>query len=667
MSGGAAPVLIGKNQYVAACNLTNRGDFISTRNPVANLVITMDDTTASRFTGRFQGAMWYDGEIGESCDIISRGGKLFRLTRGLTNILTEITPQLIIHTADDFVVPAPNGTVDVFVTSESAIATGDTIYIDSGQYLVTNRFTNELELKYISGAANATVLAGLSLLDSNRVQITEWRPNPESLELVYMFQAETYAIILGGQHRTIIFDGSSSRQAGFDEIPPGVLGAYGWGRLWIALPDYRQFVAGDIVGGASGTTQNGGRDAILKFTENDFLNEGGTFSVPHNAGPITAMQFLATQDTSLGMGVLLVGTTNAVFSVNAPVDRTTWKNLSYPIQTISLLDYGPEGPRSTIPVNGDMLYRSQDGWRSFITAHRYFDTPGNTPISREISPLLDFDTEPLLFYGSTMLFDNRIMMTFSPSRTPNGIIHRGLAVANLDLLSTMGGKQAPSYEGAYTGLDMFQVYKALINNQERGFAWVNNSGTFELWEFLTDGYYDQYTTVVDGHTTITRTAIQSWIETRADDFDLPWELKKLYMAELYVDDIVDTVTIQVKFKPDQYVAWTNWGPPVTLCANVSQCNPPPNCAVLQMYNTGYKVRLTLPQPPENCAQTGTPINLGFEFQVRIEITGHCQFRRFHTHAKLVPTPMEGSGSCNTQPCVTLTGCETNWFTYTILS
>lgn len=664
LDAGTAPSLIGVDQFAGAVNMTIRGDYIMTRPPWMNHVVT--DNTGGRFTGKYQGTAWYDGGDGQSCDIIARGGKLFRLVLGMTNSLTEITPRLNIVTTADFTVPAPAATVTVFVTSETPIATGDTVFIDSGQYLVVNRATDQLTLQYVAGAANAVAIMGNAVLDSGSNQIIEWLTSLASDDLIYMFQAETYMIILRGQHKTVFFDGSQAREAGPGELPPGILGAYGWGRVWISLNDQHSMVAGDLVNGPSGTPSLNNRDAVLKFTENDFLNEGGSFVVPSNGGPITAMQFLATPDTSLGLGVLLVGTTNAVYSINAPVDRTVWKNLQYPIQTISLLDYGPQGPRSTIPVNGDMWYRSQDGWRSFISAHRYYNAgPGNTPISHEISPLLDFDTESLLFYGSTILFDNRILQSLSPHRSDVGISHRGLTVLNLDLISGLQGKQNPAFEGAWTGLDIFQVFKATVNDVERGFAWVNNNGTFEFWEFLTEGYYDQYTTVGGGHTTITRTAIESWFETRSDDFGQPFERKKLRMFELYVDDVVDSVTIQLKFKPDQFPSWQNWGPPITICANLSQCNPPADCAVIQMRNPGYKARITWPQPPETCALTGTPINYAFDFQERIEVTGHCRFRRGRSHSMMDPTPMDGHTVCETQECVTLTGCQTDYFTYSV--
>lgn len=655
VDGGQSPSLIGPDQAAFAINLTFRGSYPTPRPIYANIPINVPDNLVSRWTGKYQGHMPYDGESGQSGWIVSRGGKLFFIPYQ-TRVLAEITPQLPIVTTADFTVPAPAATVLVAINSETAIATGETVYIDSGQYTVTNRFLDELLLTYIGGAANAVALAGNSVNDTPTTQIIEFQTNPSDFDFIFMFQAENYGIILAGQHKTIIFNGSTCRQAGLDEIPPGVLGVYGWGRIWICNPDRRTFVAGDLVFGPSGTVQNGFRDAILKFTENDFLNEGGTFGVPYNAGPITAMQFLAAQDTSLGTGVLLVTTTNMVFSVNAPVDRTTWKNLTYPIQSIALLDYGPEGPRSAVPINGDMWYRSSDGFRSFIVARRLFGSPGNTPMSHEISPIVDEDDDTLLFYGSGMFFDNRLLQTVSPVWTANGIIHRGLVAMNFDEVSNLRQKLPAIWEGLWTGLNVLQVSKARINQVERGFIFAWGSD-IEIWEIVEDGYYD----LIAG----ARNQVPAVMETRSHDFTRPFDLKWLRMFELYADEIVDNAAVTVKFRPDQYPGWTTWGT-INFCAPVSQCDiiSPLSgaCAVWKMRARQYSARATLGQPPELCnAITNRPLSWGHEFQLRLEITG-CRLRMARIHANVQTVPMEGQCQSSVT-CTVFEDCGNEWFTY----
>lgn len=494
MDSGKDASLIAGNQVAMACNLSMRGALCQTRNPLTR--VALSDLTNGRFTGRFQGASSYEAETGNDGFILSVGGKLFRIQFGEQNTIIEITPKVSIVTTSDFAVPGIGSNVTIDVTSETPLNESDTVEIDSGRYVVVNKLLNQFVGEYAGGAANATAPQGSAVLDSDGNQIFDYQPNPANADLIYSFQAENYSIILGGQNKTIIYDGANSRQARVNELPPSVYGLYAWGRIWLTLNDLRTFIAGDIVYGPSGTAQNGFRDAILKVTENDFLNEGGVFGVPNNAGPITSMFALATQDTSLGIGPILIGTTNSIISCNAPVDRTTWKNLTYPIQTISLLDEGPKGPWAVSSVNGDAWYRGLSAVRSFIVARRDMNMWGNTPVSREVSAILDKDSKDLLRHAKTMYFDNRLFCTAAPYFTSSGISHRGLVVVNFDMVSDLRQKSPAAWEGVFSGLQFLQVIKARINGTERGFAFASNGSSVELWEFQTSGYYDQNTTTI---------------------------------------------------------------------------------------------------------------------------------------------------------------------------
>lgn len=660
INSGISPNLIPEDQAFQAVNVTFRNDIPATRPPWVSHPLQNAPAT---WTGIFQGSMHYDGEAGQSGWIVARGGRFFFVTDD-TYTVTEITAKLLLVTTADFVLPGAGNTVLVQINgTPSFLLAGSTVTIGAFNFTLVAVTTNTLNLQQVTVGAG-TITAGAQVFQGG-VQVIVFQTYPSTQNFVFMFQAENYGIILGGQEPTLIWDGKTLRESGVHEIPSGYLGAYGWGRIWITLPNRRTFVAGDIVFGPSGTPQNGFRDAILKFTENDFLNEGGSFGVPYNAGPITAMQFLATQDTSLGIGVLLVGTTNMVFSVNAPTDRTTWKNLTYPIQTVSLIDYGPRGPRSTVSVNGDMWYRSEDGFRSFIVARRLFGTPGNTPMSHEIDPILDDDTESLLFFGSGALFDNKLFMTVSPFLDASGqVLHRGLVVMNFDTVSDLITKQQPVWEGVSTGLNILQILKARVSDTERCFMWVQGATDVEFWESLTDGIGDTFVTQVGGVVTQTSKPIGCLLQTRAEDYSTPLELKRLVMGEIYIEDIADTVVFTISYKPDQFPNWITWTT-FTLCSTVSQCAPtvaPANCFFVP-HARSYAARLTLPQPGDTCnGMTNKPAREFFECQYQLTWTGHCQVKRFFTHIKLQGQPMEGS--CPpTVTCIAFPSCGDNLFTY----
>jgi len=664
VDGGKDPSLIALNQVASASNVSMRGALVTTRNPFSNILF--EDMTGGRFTGRFQGSMFYSAESGNSGFILSVGGKLFRFQFGTPNTISEITPKLSIVTTAPFAVPGIGLNVTVDVTSETVLTPGMTVIIDSGQYLIISQFLKQVLIEYLGGAANATAPQGSIVLDVSSQPIFEYQTNPANADIIFMFQAENYAIILGGQNRTIIYDGAISRQAGISELPPAVIGVYAWGRIWLTFNDRRRFIAGDIVYGPSGTPQNGFRDAILKVTENDFLNEGGAFSVPNNAGLITSMFPATVPDTSLGIGPILIGCTNSVVSCNAPVDRTTWKNLTYPIQTISLLDYGPIGPWSFATINADVWYRALNEIRSFIVARRDMNMLGPSPVSREVAPILTLDSKELLEHCSAVYFDNRLLMTVNPYLTQYGTAHRGLVVINYDLVSDLKQKSPPSWEGSYSGLKFLQMVKGLINKQERAFAFALNQSSIEIWEFQTTGYYDKYTIQQGSGTRINSTSIQSFIETRKDDFGNNEQLKRLYTAEVFLQDIVDDIEIKISYRPDEYPEYAEWFT-IRICAGVSQCLPPQNpkfiCQVWKTKRGTYAARVMLTTPTEvpNLLRGGF-LSSGYTFQFKFESTGRFTISKFKPQATMDDDKSEGEASEN-KPCVSFSSCESDFFAY----
>ena len=288
--------------------------------------------------------------------------------------------------------------------------------------------------------------------------------NSSIIPQVWMQQAENYLVVQDGQSRPIIFDGSSTRRAEDDEVPVGSGPmAYGMLRLWVAMG--RNYVAGDVAGGPTG---------VLKFTENDYIAEGGEFSLPMSAGNITAMQFTATPNTALGQGELLIFTPDAVFSNTAPVDRDAWKNLVQPIQTITLINNGAQSQNSTALVNGDVFMRARDGIRSVIQAVRYFQQWGNTPMSNELNRVLPKDSPTLLKYVSAVEFDNRLLMTCQPVPLTNGCYFTGVASLDFEPITSMGEKLPPAYDGIWTGRQVYQLVKGRFAGVERCFAFCRS-------------------------------------------------------------------------------------------------------------------------------------------------------------------------------------------------
>jgi hypothetical protein len=452
--------------------------------------------------------------------------------------------------------------------------------------------------------------------------------NSSRLTKSWFCQAEEFLLVQDKQSKCIVYDGSITRRLEKDtELPVGGPMAYGMGRVWVGLPDGFSFIAGDIVYGASGTSAYGSRDALLNVTENTFLNEGGVFAMPANSGGIRALTFTNNLDTSLGQGPLLAFTPNLVASIQAPIDRNTWKDLQYPIQTVALTGYGALSDTSTIPVNGDVFYRSTDGVRSFALARRDFGSWGNTPISSEMSRVFNDDSEWMLDYSSATVFDNRLLITVSPYRVQgHGVAHRGLAVMDFDILSRMYGKEQPAWEGIWTGLNILQIVTGRFDGEERCFAFVlNGASQIELWELSKGSPHDSGDA---GDSAIT------WsVELASMHFESPFDLKSLEYGELFLDSMRGKVGVKAWFRPDGYAKWiewhTGWTEEATESMDISNTTVPS-----EPMRDQARSKLRLPRPTDAVDEVeGRPLRRSFAFQPRLEFSGCCRLRSMRIAAK----------------------------------
>jgi len=647
MDSGKSPSEIEKDQVAFAVNTTFRESFPTNRPPFSGKFIGYDsDDTKTRInSGVFQGAGFYQDVNGEDGSIIvARGGRLFQIYLTVPYpTARELTIQVPVAVQKEFALPLIGNTVTVYVVGITSLEENQLVFIDGGSFTITRLTadvvvgTEHLDaalLTYNGGAPGPTISAGTAITDGAS-QIIHWDTNPSTDRFAYFFQAEQFGILLQGKENPIIFDGAFARRSAGDsnnEIPPGYVGSYINGRIWISTPTRNAYLAGDLVGDrTSGTQSNSFVDSVLKFTGNTYLNEGGTFSTPSNSGPITGIIGSTQLDTSLGQGPVMIFTTNTVFTNQAPVDATVWKDLQYPIQTVAQVDYGAMSPRSIVNVNSDAWYRSIDGVRSFIVARRNFNGGwGNVPMSDEMFRVFSRDSEGLLEYGSAVNFDNRLLFTCQPESTEYGVVHKGLAVINFDEISGMFNKSNPCWEGIWTGLKVFQIIRGRVGGNERTFMIaLGTAGELELWELEMDGISDSYMHEVDGNITVTHTPIQSTIETRSFNFGTPFEYKMLEFAEWFVDRLNGSVDFDVRFRPDQYPCWVAWVDR-TECNTVNRCDEA--CGIPVNYKPGYRPFMRTSTAPESCLTGDRLSNRGYEFQLRMQWTGKCRIKQIRVHA-----------------------------------
>lgn len=475
-------------------------------------------------------------------------------------------------------------------------------------------------------------------------------PNSSILKYAFFVQAENYLVMNDGQSAPFIYDGVSARRAGAGEITTGTVAAYSNGRIWYAVADGTAFRAGDLVRSSSGSQVYGYRDAVLKLTENTLLNGGGDFSIPNSAGIIRAMGIPATLDTSLGQGPLQVFTDNGSFSVNAPVDRTQWQNLTDPVQTVSGLGGGAVGHRALTLVNGDIFYRADDGVRTFFTARRnYSDSWANTPISDEMNRVIQSDNVYQLPAESSVLFGNRLFCTVWGENSSAGVYHRGVMVMDFDPVSSLRDKQAPRWEGVWTGLNILQLIVGKFGATTRMFAIVaapsyGGSYQFELWEL------DESQTLDNGSV-----PISCAYESPGLFRENPFNLKNVETARIFASSIAGRVTFSVSYRPDNYSLWQPWHS-WSVCANGDLCSEG-ECLTGGAVQAQYRPRMALPTPAEACnASTDKPIKQFYQMQYLMEWVGWCTINQVRLDAVDQLDPPYGDCPSE-EPCRTLAGCS----------
>lgn len=643
MNSGSDPLIIPKNQLSYASNSTVRGTFVSPR-PPWNL-LTLDfggdaDLQAAVEDGLFQGACYFaiDGE--PETLVASISGRLFQFTpSGLTATVVERTngfpqdPTVVqawLIQAEQFVIWNDGVNLPVYFNGETNTSTrsvgnvratiatlavqhtfapGD--YSAAAIVLQTDvNFPLPNGSAIIFGAGSTNAVNGTITAGSGTMNITV------NLNLVVTESGgRVYPV------GTVFADGADF----VPQFPVGKMMAYGLGRIWMALANGKDFLAGDIVLGPSGTPANDYRDSILNITENQFLFGGGVFTVPGNNGPIRAMVFTSTLDASLGQGALQVFTTSAVFSCNTPVDRTTWNTITNPILTQSLIGIGATGQNSTIQSNGDTIFRSLFGIASLILARREFSTWGNVPISREVERVISVDLQSLLPYGSAVNFDNRLLMTVHPSFSAgHGVVHGGVVAINYDPISTIRGKAPSVWDGAWPGLNALQLLTGQFDLVNRCYTFtLSEDNKIQLTEILPSGS----TQFADNSDT---DAIYWFFESaslfRTEDNRIR-NLLCLQNGEIFVDQLQDEVSFEAFYKPDQWPCWIPWLS-WTECQALTGVNDQPQ----------FRPRMGLGTPSKSLCDSSTnrPFVNAYTFQFKLIVRGKCRF----LGARFMATPVK---------------------------
>jgi hypothetical protein len=377
------------------------------------------------------------------------------------------------------------------------------------------------------------------------------------------------------------------------------------------------------------------KDALI-FSENTFINEGGTLSVPSEMGSIQSLNFLPLQDTATGQGDLIVFCNRGAASFSVSVPRAQWKDTPN-FQKVLFSNIGSASEMTAI-INGDVFFRSREGngIRSYRSARGEFGSFGQTPISAEMDSIFSKENLDSLSELSMIYFDDRLLMTCNPQITGARVFFKGIAALDFRPVSTVGNKSSAVYDGVWTGLRILKLISAVFGGVERAFAVCDDSVEgVSLWEITKEGLFDEGVT--------TKTPIRSLILTRGFNFEKPYSEKKLVHCDLWFSGVGGYGTAGTRFRPiihyrqDNNPNWVGWGD-WNLCFSEGSAD-----AVF-----GY-AQLRTPSISGSGVNefTGKSSPRGFDFKLRVEWSGHGKLEKLLLHSLELVEPL-GPSPYNTE-------------------
>ena len=299
--------------------------------------------------------------------------------------------------------------------------------------------------------------------------------------VVWMFQAENYAIAQDGASNIWIWDGQSQAftSPGYNVDKPersrlanaASVGAYVHGRIVQVIMGGR-IIVGDIIH----KTRLSDPVNILGMTEQIYYATGSYFSPPSNMGEVVAMGILPLSNTLHGHDDLVIHCRRGIFSLK--LDHSP--RVEWPAAAISkhlLLDTAATGPYALVLYDGDQMFRSRDGIQSIRSAAANANILGNPnqPISEPVSDWLEGDHHSHLKFASLAKWARQHRILCTTGLWARGRFRGGRGIVSLNMNPDGSATpEARAWEGLWTlpedmGLPV-QIINAKFNENDRLFV-----------------------------------------------------------------------------------------------------------------------------------------------------------------------------------------------------
>jgi hypothetical protein len=321
-------------------------------------------------------------------------------------------------------------------------------------------------------------------------------------------------------------------------IPAGTAGIWTHGRYHVVPvkvpgteePGQTCIVSGDVM-------LLDEKETGLRFTETQYLSEGGANGTPEELGSITTLAAQRNSINGTGVGTTYAICRDGVCAFDFSVPRAYWKQTG--ISSVLFRGGGSIAPNGSVSVNNQVAYRSIDGIR--VVAYTLSEEAGGTGalsssvVSRAVDLWFDKETEDGQRRAFSTHADNRLFTTVNLGKDKIGAVCWDVAADNFQGFM----EASTAWNGLWT--QNMSAAVSIMHEGRRKACFIMNDGAVCV---LSDTAQDYG-----------KNPVWSRIETAAFSFGDPVANKKLDYVDLDVSDVSETTEFRVWTRPSGHPFW----------------------------------------------------------------------------------------------------------------
>lgn len=469
-------------------------------------------------------------------------------------------------------------------------------------------------------------------------------------EHIWLRQRSKWLIAQDGISPPLRTDGSDIEQSlvyeGEPSIPTGTIMVEGWGRLFVVDPSRRRIYASDHEMDPNSTP--------ISFTEGtDYYLNARYFEGPPALGRIMGAAFTPYQDSSTGIGPLVVFFEKGTRAYNVGVPRPSW--ITADISQTILPRVGSSTFFAYADRGSEIVFRDQDGRiRTIKNAQQFEALNGGQPNDFAIWDIIKGEDSSLRRYCGAETFDRRTFILTHPERSylPDGrfnVFHRGMAVMENENLSDK--RDVWTF---WTGLNICGMTVVPINGEEVLIAFCRDpDGVNRLYKLTKAGMYDKTPTPAG----VREKRIRMTVATPTFDFNSPIVAKTFSSSGARLSGLRGEVEISGRWQIDQFQP-SNWFTDIKNFANCVQFskNAQGECLITTTAD-GVLPREIFPSVPEDRRRfySGSAI---------LDIYGPATLEELAIVAEVAPASSSTTATCKpTTPGPAQASCPVNPLCY----